>query len=166
MTAIRAACEALGTFSLKGCEIFTSCEPCPMCLAAIYWARLDRITFANSRQDAAAIGFDDALIYGEVSKPIEDRVIPTTKLELPEAAVFATRIDNEKTRVYSRETGLLVRPDPDLESLARREAERQIRQAAIDGGILIAASSNARATLTTLLQGLGFKSVQFVQGDQ
>lgn len=90
VTAIRAACEALGTFSLKGCEIFTSCEPCPMCLAAIYWARLDRITFANSRQDAAAIGFDDALIYGEVSKPIEDRVIPTARLELPEAeAVFA-----------------------------------------------------------------------------
>ena len=90
ITAIRRACEALGTFSLKGCEIFTSCEPCPMCLAAIYWARLDRITFANSREDAAAIGFDDELIYGEVSKPIEHRVIPTTKLALPEAeAVFA-----------------------------------------------------------------------------
>jgi guanine deaminase len=90
VTAIRRACEALGTFSLKGCEIFSSCEPCPMCLAAIYWARLDRITFANSRAEAAAIGFDDALIYGEVSKPIEDRLIPTTKLALPEAeAVFA-----------------------------------------------------------------------------
>ena len=64
-------------------------------------------------------------------------------------------------RVYSRETGLLVRPDPDLESVARREAERQIRQAAIDGGILTAAGTTARATLTMLLQGLGFKSVQF-----
>ncbi len=90
MTAIRRACEALGTFSLKGCDIYTSCEPCPMCLAAIYWARLDRVYFANSRDEAAAIGFDDALIYGEVSKPIEDRVIPTRKLAVPEAAaVFA-----------------------------------------------------------------------------
>ena len=90
VTAIRRACEGLGTFSLQGCEIFTSCEPCPMCLAAIYWARLDRITFASSREDAAAIGFDDALIYGEVSKPIADRVIPTVRLPMPEAeAVFA-----------------------------------------------------------------------------
>src|SRR3712207_6291021 len=90
VTAIRRACEALGTFSLKGCEIFSSCEPCPMCLAAIYWARLDRVTFASSREEAAAIGFDDALIYGEVSKPVADRVIPTIKLGLPEAeAVFA-----------------------------------------------------------------------------
>jgi guanine deaminase len=90
VTAIRSACAALGTFSLRGCDIYTSCEPCPMCLAAIYWARLDRVFFANSREDAAAIGFDDALIYAEVSKPIENRLIPTQKLILPEAeAVFA-----------------------------------------------------------------------------
>ena len=90
VTAIRSACNSLGTFSLRGCDIYTSCEPCPMCLAAIYWARLDRVFFANSREDAAAIGFDDALIYGEVSKPIEDRIIPTSKLAVPEAeAVFA-----------------------------------------------------------------------------
>ena len=90
ITAIRAACASLAMFSLKGCDIYTSCEPCPMCLSAIYWARLDRIYFANSRADAAAIGFDDELLYGEVSKPIEDRVIPTVKLALPEAAaVFA-----------------------------------------------------------------------------
>jgi guanine deaminase len=89
IVAIRRACEALGTFSLAGCEIFASCEPCPMCLSAIYWARLSRITFANSREDAAAIGFDDGLIYGEVSKPIEERLIPVVKLPLPEAeAVF------------------------------------------------------------------------------
>jgi tRNA(Arg) A34 adenosine deaminase TadA len=88
--AIRRACEALGAYTLAGCEIYTSCEPCPMCLAAIYWARMDRIFFANSREDAAAIGFDDDLIYGEVSKPIENRAIPTIKLPLPEAeAVFA-----------------------------------------------------------------------------
>lgn len=90
VTAIRRACQALGAFSLKGCDIYTSCEPCPMCLSAIYWARLDRVFFANSREDAAAIGFDDALIYGEVSKPIAARIIPTVKLALPEAAaVFA-----------------------------------------------------------------------------
>lgn len=90
ITAIRNACDILGTFSLRGCEIYTSCEPCPMCLAAIYWARLDRIYFANTREEAAAIGFDDAHIYGEVSKPIDDRVIPTTRLLLSEAAeVFA-----------------------------------------------------------------------------
>jgi guanine deaminase len=90
VTAIRRACQALGTFSLKGHEMFTSCEPCPMCLAAIYWARLDRITFANSRKDAAEIGFDDDLLYGEVSKPVEHRAIPTIRLALPEAkAVLA-----------------------------------------------------------------------------
>lgn len=89
VTAIRLACVALQDFSLRGCDIYTSCEPCPMCLAAIYWARIDRVFFANSREDAAAIGFDDAHIYGEVSKPVEDRVIPTIRLTLPEAeAVF------------------------------------------------------------------------------
>ena len=90
VSAIREACAKLGTFSLAGCEIFTSCEPCPMCLAAIYWARLDRITFANRREDAAAIGFDDAHIYEEVAAPLDRRAIPTIRLELPEAeAVFA-----------------------------------------------------------------------------
>ena len=90
VTAIRRACEDLQSFSLRGCDIYTSCEPCPMCLAAIYWARLDRVFFANSRDDAARIGFDDALIYAEVSKPVEHRIIPTVKIPLPEAeAVFA-----------------------------------------------------------------------------
>ena len=90
VTAIRDACKALGTFSLEGCEIYTSCEPCPMCLSAIYWARLDRIYFANSREDAAAIGFDDEFLYREVPKAVEERSIPTVRLPLPEAAaVFA-----------------------------------------------------------------------------
>jgi len=90
VTAIRDACKALGTFSLEGCDIYTSCEPCPMCLSAIYWARLDRIYFANTRQDAAAIGFDDEFLYREVPKPVETRSIPTVKLSIPEAAaVFA-----------------------------------------------------------------------------
>ena len=90
VTAIRDACKALGTFSLEGCDIYTSCEPCPMCLSAIYWARLDRIYFANTRQDAAAIGFDDEFLYQEVPKSIEARSIPTFKLNVSEAAaVFA-----------------------------------------------------------------------------
>ena len=90
VTAIRDACKALGTFSLEGCDIYTSCEPCPMCLSAIYWARLDRIYFANTRQDAAAIGFDDEFLYREVPKPVETRSIPTVKFAIPEAAaVFA-----------------------------------------------------------------------------
>ncbi|WP_245829702.1 nucleoside deaminase [Thalassospira alkalitolerans] len=90
VSAIRAACEALNSFNLAGCEIYTSCEPCPMCLAAIYWARLDRIYYANSRQDAAAIGFDDQFLYDEVAKPIPDRSLPCEHVELGEARdVFA-----------------------------------------------------------------------------
>jgi len=90
VTAIRRACTALERFDLKGHVIYSSCEPCPMCLAAIYWARLDRLVFANSRDDAAAIGFDDAAIYDEIPKPIEARSIPTAHLPSEEGrAVFA-----------------------------------------------------------------------------
>ena len=73
VVAIRLACEKLGTFSLEGCDIYASCEPCPMCLAAIYWARIDRIFFANTREEAAAIGFDDEFLYREIPKPIAER---------------------------------------------------------------------------------------------
>ena len=76
MNAIRLACQKLGTFSLKGCEIYTSCEPCPMCLAGIYWARIDKIHFANTREEAAAIAFDDEFLYQELSKPLNERKIP------------------------------------------------------------------------------------------
>ncbi len=87
--AIRLACKALGTFSLEGCTIYTSCEPCPMCLSAIYWARLDAIYFANTREDAADIGFDDEFLYREIPKPLSERQIPTKKIDLAEAgAVF------------------------------------------------------------------------------
>ncbi|SER03765.1 tRNA(Arg) A34 adenosine deaminase TadA [Faunimonas pinastri] len=90
VTAIRRACEATQSFSLEGSEIYTSCEPCPMCLSAIYWARIDRIYFANSRADAAAIGFDDSLIYDEIPKALDKRLVPIIKLDLPEAeAVFS-----------------------------------------------------------------------------
>ena len=85
VSAIRDACQALGTFSLKGCEIYTSCEPCPMCLAAIYWARIDRIFYANTQADAAAIQFDDAWLYREVALPIDGRSVPTKNLLREEA---------------------------------------------------------------------------------
>lgn len=75
VTAIRKACKKLKTFQLAGCEIYTSCEPCPMCLAAIYWARPDRVYFANTKKDAAKIGFDDGFIYREIEKPIARRKI-------------------------------------------------------------------------------------------
>lgn len=78
--AIRKACEKEATFSLEHCTIYTSCEPCPMCLAAIYWARIERIVYANSRLDAARIGFDDEFIYHEISRPLADRKITTERL--------------------------------------------------------------------------------------
>lgn len=76
VVAIRNAAQYLDDFNLSGCEIYTSCEPCPMCLSAIYWARIDKIWFANTREDAKNIGFDDSLIYDEVSLPFEKRKIP------------------------------------------------------------------------------------------
>jgi len=85
VVAIREACSRLGTFELKGCEIYTSCEPCPMCLSAIYWARLDRIWYANNQADAAAIQFDDQWLYREVALPIADRSLPIQNLLRDEA---------------------------------------------------------------------------------
>jgi guanine deaminase len=76
VTAIRRACAALNTFQLNDCEIYTTCEPCPMCLGAVYWARLSRIYYASTRQDAAAAGFDDSHIYSEISLSLDLRSIP------------------------------------------------------------------------------------------
>lgn len=88
--AIREACRRLKTFQLEDCELYTSCEPCPMCLSAIYWARLRKVYYANTRRDAAKIDFDDDLIYREVAKPISQRLIPMKQLLRTEAAgVFA-----------------------------------------------------------------------------
>ncbi|MFY8091260.1 MAG: nucleoside deaminase [Chitinophagaceae bacterium] len=78
--AIREACKILNTFQLTGCEIYTSCEPCPMCLGAIYWARPDKLFYANTKQDAAAIEFDDNFIYDEIAKPIHQRKLFTQQL--------------------------------------------------------------------------------------
>lgn len=83
--AIRRACQKLGSFELQGCEIYSSCEPCPMCLGAIYWARLSRIHFANGEADAARIGFDDSLIYRELSQPQAQRRIPMVQMMREEA---------------------------------------------------------------------------------
>ena len=83
--AIRRACHKLGVFELKDCELYTSCEPCPMCLGAIYWARLSRIYFANTAEDAAQIGFDDSFIYSELKHPLSGRRIPTIQIMREEA---------------------------------------------------------------------------------
>ena len=85
IVAIRQACMLLGSFELKGCEIYTTCEPCPMCLGAIYWARPLRVYFGNTAQDAARIGFDDAFIYDEMRQPFERRRIPMIQLMRDEA---------------------------------------------------------------------------------
>ena len=85
VTAIRNACEVLGSFQLNGCSIYTSCEPCPMCLAAIYWARCDAIFYGGTAADAAAAGFDDAFLYDEMKRPVGARKIPAVNL-LPEKA--------------------------------------------------------------------------------
>lgn len=77
VSAIRAACQKEGSFKLEGCTIYTSCEPCPMCLSAIYWAGLSRICFANTKQDAENIKFGDKFIYEEIERPISKRTIPT-----------------------------------------------------------------------------------------
>jgi guanine deaminase len=80
VVAIRAACKALGDFQLTGCVVYTSCEPCPMCLSAIYWSRCDAIYYGNCAADAAAAGFDDSFLYEEVSRPLDQRRIPIRRL--------------------------------------------------------------------------------------
>jgi guanine deaminase len=84
--AIRLACQALGTFELRDCELYASSEPCPMCLGAIYWARLRCYYYANTRADAARAGFDDSHIYDEISKPAELRSLPGARVVIPGAA--------------------------------------------------------------------------------
>jgi guanine deaminase len=84
--AIRGACKNLGVFDLQGCEIYTSCEPCPMCLGAIYWARLTRVYFANTAADASNAGFDDSAIYREIARPHAQRQIPMIQMMRKEAS--------------------------------------------------------------------------------
>ena len=96
VTAIRAACTALGSFQLTGCTIYTSCEPCPMCLAAIYWSRCEAIYFGNTAADAAHAGFDDSFLYTEVQRPHAARTISTQQL-LPEQAIASLNAWRERT---------------------------------------------------------------------
>lgn len=96
IVAIRDACRRLGTFVLDGCELYTSCEPCPMCLSAIYWARIPKIFYGNTRKDAAKIAFDDALIYREVALPIRKRSLKMKQL-LRNEALKAFKEWQEKT---------------------------------------------------------------------
>ena len=95
VTAIREACRALGTFQLTGCEIYTSCEPCPMCLGAIYWARPERVYFGATAGDAAAAGFDDSFIYDELKRANAERRIPLEPM-MREAALEPFRKWKEK----------------------------------------------------------------------
>ena len=96
VSAIRAACQKLKTFDLSGCEIFSSCEPCPMCLGAIYWAHIDRLYFGNDKDDAKAIGFDDSFIYDELALPRTLRKLPV-RILMDKEAEEAFRMCENKT---------------------------------------------------------------------
>ena len=96
VSAIRTACEKLKTFDLSGCEIYASCEPCPMCLGAIYWAHIDKIYFGNDKEDAKSIGFDDSFIYDELALPRENRKLPAEVL-MEEEAKGALNLWKEKS---------------------------------------------------------------------
>jgi guanine deaminase len=99
VVAIRKACEVLNSFQLTGCEIYCSCEPCPMCLGAIYWARPDKIFYANSKEDAAAIHFDDQFIYDEIALPPNKRKVFTKQLLREEALAAFTKWAGSKKKV-------------------------------------------------------------------
>lgn len=99
--AIRAAAALLGTFDLRGCELFSSCEPCPMCLGAVYWARLDRLFYASTKADAAGAGFDDSFIYDEMPLRPDERSLPSVQMLRDEAArVFEAWINKDDRVEY------------------------------------------------------------------
>jgi guanine deaminase len=101
VVAIRNACKKLNNFQLEGCELYTSCEPCPMCLGAIYWARPDRVYFANDKTDAAQAGFDDAFIYEQLHLHHEARTIPMIKISMDNAKVpFDLWVEKQDKTIY------------------------------------------------------------------
>lgn len=101
IVAIREACKELGSFQLDGCDIYSSCEPCPMCLGAIYWARPARLFFAATREDAAVAGFDDSYVYNQIPLPVSERDIVTVQLMRKAAVeVFADWVKSEKKIPY------------------------------------------------------------------
>lgn len=95
VVAIREACSALGAFQLDGCDLYTTCEPCPMCLGAIYWARPARVFFASTAADAAAAGFDDAFIYQQIAQPLAERKIPFLEM-MRQESLACFRVWTEK----------------------------------------------------------------------
>ncbi|MBW1883737.1 MAG: nucleoside deaminase [Deltaproteobacteria bacterium] len=99
IVAIRAAAQSLVSFSLEGCVLYCSCEPCPMCLAASYWARIDHVYYANTRSDAAAIGFDDQFFYDELARPISERSLPLTRLEVDRSLVPMSEWNEDPEKV-------------------------------------------------------------------
>ncbi len=99
IVAIREACKRLKTFELEGCELYTNCEPCPMCLSAIYWAHIKKIYFANTRRDAAKIGFDDNFIYEEIPLPLKQRKIAMKQLMRKEALLAFREWQNKVDKV-------------------------------------------------------------------
>lgn len=101
IVAIREACKNLGTFQLEGCELYTSCEPCPMCLGAIYWARPEVIYYANSKEDAKEAGFDDSMIYEEMKCDLKDRKIPIIRIDAKNAKhAFEKWEDKNDRKIY------------------------------------------------------------------
>lgn len=98
VTAIRDACNRLKTFDLSGCDIYTSCEPCPMCLGSIYWARIKHIYYGNTQADAAKIDFDDSFIYRQIEKPIGTREIPEEQMMHEESIKTFEKWDNKEDK--------------------------------------------------------------------
>lgn len=99
IVAIRAACQALRNFQLMGCELYTTCEPCPMCMGAIYWARLGKVYYAGTRADAAQAGFDDSLIYDELALPLEARKIPMLPMMREQALAAFREWERSQTKI-------------------------------------------------------------------
>ncbi len=99
IVAIRAACKVLGTFQLDGCELYTTCEPCPMCMGALYWARPSKVYFANTREDAAKAGFDDSMIYEEIQKAFGDRKIPMIQMMREEAQLVFAEWEKKEDKI-------------------------------------------------------------------
>jgi tRNA(Arg) A34 adenosine deaminase TadA len=99
VTAIRAACQKLNSFQLTECEVYTSCEPCPMCMAALYWARVAAVYYGNTAADAASIGFDDDFLYQELKKPLGDRLIPIRPLLRKEAFASFAAWQNSSNKI-------------------------------------------------------------------
>ena len=99
IVAIRNACSKLNTFNLTGCELYSSCEPCPMCLSAIYWSHIDKVYYGNSREDAAKIHFDDKFIYDELLLNMEERKIPISQISREEAIKAFNLWENEENKI-------------------------------------------------------------------